>query len=89
MVILFFFKAVFRKSPSSHLLVAVHQRIIPLVFAGKSVLWAPLIDSQKLNDWAREDSNLRPMDYESTALTTELRALCSLLTANNFTGKTA
>ena len=26
-------------------------------------------------DWARKDSNLRPMDYESTALTAELRAL--------------
>jgi hypothetical protein len=25
--------------------------------------------------WARQDSNLGPMDYESTALTTELRAL--------------
>lgn len=24
--------------------------------------------------WARQDSNLRPIDYESTALTTELRA---------------
>ena len=24
--------------------------------------------------WARQDSNLGPMDYESTALTTELRA---------------
>jgi hypothetical protein len=27
--------------------------------------------------WALEDSNLRPMDYESTALTAELRALGS------------
>jgi hypothetical protein len=26
------------------------------------------------NWWARQDSNLGPMDYESTALTTELRA---------------
>ena len=25
--------------------------------------------------WARQDLNLRPIDYESTALTTELRAL--------------
>ncbi len=25
--------------------------------------------------WAQKDSNLRPMDYESTALTAELRAL--------------
>ena len=25
--------------------------------------------------WARQDSNLGPMDYESTALTAELRAL--------------
>ena len=27
--------------------------------------------------WALEDSNLGPMDYESTALTAELRALMS------------
>ena len=26
--------------------------------------------------WARKDLNLGPMDYESTALTAELRALC-------------
>jgi hypothetical protein len=28
--------------------------------------------------WARQDSNLGPMDYESTALTTELRARFSI-----------
>jgi hypothetical protein len=28
--------------------------------------------------WARQDLNLGPMDYESTALTAELRALSSL-----------
>ena len=27
--------------------------------------------------WARQDLNLRPIDYESTALTTELRARCA------------
>ena len=30
---------------------------------------------EKVYEWARKDSNLRPMDYESTALTAELRAL--------------
>lgn len=34
--------------------------------------------------WARQDLNLRPIDYESTALTTELRAQ-----NNAFTGKRA
>ena len=28
--------------------------------------------------WARKDLNLGPMDYESTALTAELRAHCSI-----------
>jgi hypothetical protein len=28
------------------------------------------------NWWARKDLNLGPMDYESTALTAELRAHC-------------
>lgn len=27
-----------------------------------------------MNWWARQDSNLQPLDYESTALTIELRA---------------
>ena len=31
-----------------------------------------------VTDWALEDSNLGPMDYESTALTAELRALMLL-----------
>ena len=30
-------------------------------------------------EWAQKDSNLRPMDYESTALTAELRALLYLM----------
>ena len=29
---------------------------------------------EKVNWWARKDLNLGPMDYESTALTAELRA---------------
>ncbi len=33
------------------------------------------LTARSLNEWARKDSNLRPMDYESTALTAELRAL--------------
>src|SRR5271156_4640541 len=34
----------------------------------------PLIRAQWFGWWARQDSNLGPMDYESTALTAELRA---------------
>jgi hypothetical protein len=35
--------------------------------------------SQKNSWWARQDLNLGPTDYESAALTAELRALVSLL----------
>ena len=39
------------------------------------MLFTKIFFAVSASDWARKDSNLRPMDYESTALTAELRAL--------------
>jgi hypothetical protein len=42
-----------------------------------------------LYKWAGEDSNLRPTDYESAALTTELPALCVRLWLGLYSSKAA
>lgn len=47
------------------------RRLPTLVFAGVLFAFTCLL----LIWWARQDLNLGPMDYESTALTAELRAL--------------
>ena len=39
-----------------------------------------------LYSWARQGSNLRPKDYESPALTTELRALAATTTSSSLEG---
>lgn len=45
-----------------------------VAFSGAPVWIAIRLPGHTTSNWARQDSNLRPIDYESTALTAELRA---------------
>ena len=52
---------------------ALAERLRPSLKSGKRA--PPLGTLSRPVRWARQGSNLRPKDYESSALTTELRAL--------------
>ena len=56
----------------------VQHRLGRLHRAGLVSRFRPEVPVGTAPGWAREGSNLRPRDYESPALTTELRALARL-----------
>ena len=66
--------------PTESALSILPAHVAPLVAPQQATLHALATESPRLRGlslWARQDSNLGPTDYESAALTAELRALRS------------